>query len=120
MTRISPRNPLQVILVERFGGPERRHRNDLGDERARPLAGLVHLLLHALGDLALAVVVVEDRGAVLRADVVSLAGGRGRGVEAGEELADLLLADFLPVGRRLGRLRVGRAGRLYSPTGGGV
>src|ERR1700744_5111084 len=63
MTRISPRLPLQVILVVVLGGPERRRGDDLGDDGTRPLR--LRALLRFRGGVALFFVVVEDRRAVL-------------------------------------------------------
>src|SRR2546428_13245475 len=58
--------------------------------RSVPLPRARDAFLHALGDLPLLVVVIEDRRAVLRADVVVLAVHR-RGVVHAEEVAEQLL-----------------------------
>src|SRR5258708_5840313 len=108
MAGVSPRDPLQIILMERLRGPERGRRDDLGHDRAGPLARLIHLLLHALSDLLLAFVVIEDRRAVLRADVVALAVGRGRVVQSEEELQNVFEADLRWIELHLDRLRWSR------------
>src|SRR5207248_10870102 len=81
---------LQVLLVVILGGPEGAGGDDLGDDLALPFAGAGDLVLDAFGGLSLLVVVVEDRGAVLRADVVTLA-VEGRRVVHAEGVAEELL-----------------------------
>src|SRR5208283_1785527 len=84
---------LQVILVVFLGRIERRCGHDLCDDLGRPFARMVHLRLHALGDLALLFAVIEDGRAVLRADVVALTIGRGRVVQAEEVAQDAFVGD---------------------------
>src|SRR5207237_5305040 len=83
---------LQVLLMIVLRRPERAGGNDLGDDFPFPLPRARHLILHALGDLSLLLVVVEDRGAVLGADVVALAVERRRVVHAEEVAEEVLVA----------------------------
>src|SRR5205814_7496270 len=85
---------LEILLMIVLGGPELAGGDDLGHDRAVPLARARDALLHALGDLPLLVVVIEDGGAVLRADVVVLAVHR-RGVVHAEKVAEQLLVAAL-------------------------
>src|SRR4051812_3954536 len=82
---------LVIILgrVERSGGPQ------FGDDRARPDLLGVELADGLLGGLALAVVMVEDDGAVLLTGVVALTVARGGVVDGEKDLQDLA------VGRRI-------------------
>src|SRR5690349_4132864 len=64
---------LQLLLVVVLRIPELAGGDDLGHDLPLPLARALDLGLHLLGDLPLLVVVVEDRRAILRADVVVLA-----------------------------------------------
>ncbi len=74
-----------------LGVVERPGLRDLGRELAIAslFQGLLVLLREALGDLLLLVVVVVDRAAILRADVVALAHALGRVVRLEERLHEL-------------------------------
>ncbi len=63
----------EVLLVILFRAPERGGGNDLGDNRSAEPAGFLKPRLERLGLGFLLVVVIEDSGAVLVADVRSLA-----------------------------------------------
>src|SRR5690606_18801467 len=69
---------LVVILVVILGRVELRGRDDLRDDRAWQLAALLELPLRALCELALLLVVIEDRAAVLLAAIAELPAGIDR------------------------------------------
>src|SRR6266568_6817352 len=83
---------LQIILMIPLGRPEFPVVDDLRRDRPRPL--LLCPLDRVLRRLALLVIVREDRGAVLRAGVVSLLVRRGRIVQAEEEVEDVVVRDL--------------------------
>src|SRR3954466_11068797 len=93
VARVAGRIALQVVVVIVLGGPEISRADDLCRDWPRPLARLVHFVLHSLRSLSLLRVVHEDRGAVLRADVVALTIGGRRIVQTEEEPQDLFVAD---------------------------
>src|SRR5260370_14578088 len=94
-----------------LGWPEVGRWNNLRDDRTRPLRLRFHF--RALGDLALLLVVVEDRGTVLRPAIVSLLIHRRRIVESEEKLQDLVVADLLRIEFDLDRLRVACAAGFH-------
>src|SRR5918997_215600 len=98
-----------VLLVVVLGDVERLERRHLGDYGVVPDALGLDLRDELLGDAALLLVVVEDRGSVLRPDVGALPVQR-RGVVDGEEnLQDLPERDRLRIERDLNDLRVSRS-----------
>src|SRR5690242_9110421 len=106
---------LEVALVVVLGAVERRCRRDLGDDRAVE-AGL-HAVAHLGRDAGLLGVVEEDRRAVLRADVRSLA-VELRGIVQREELLDeLLVGDLGRIEVDLHDLGVPRAPRAHLLVG---
>src|ERR1051325_258536 len=111
MAGIAVRIPLQVILVVVLGRPELAERHDLCRDRARPLRP--RALHGALRGLALLLIVVEDRGAVLRPDVVALAVRRGRVVQAEEVVEDRVVRDLRRIESDLQRLGVAGAAGLH-------
>lgn len=98
MTRafIPARIPIQIQLMIRLGIPPLARRQNLRDDLAMPPL-LVGLLRHVLCDTLLLVVVVEDAGAVLGADVRALAVGRGRVVHLVEVFDQGAVGDLLRV-----------------------
>src|SRR4051794_34231952 len=111
MAGVSVRFPLQIILMVVLRGPELGVVDDLRRDRPRPL--LLRALDGFLGRLALLVVVYEDRGAVLRADVVPLPVRRGRIVQAEEEVEDVVVGDLRRVEDDLDGLGVAGAAGLH-------
>src|SRR5262249_15177648 len=93
VARVTVRVPLEVVLVLRFGLPERTGRRDLGDHLAGPDAGGIDVGDGVFGDLSLLVRRVEDGGPVAVADVVALAVLRGRVVDLEEELEQVAIRD---------------------------
>jgi len=85
MAGIAVRIALQVILVLRFGLPEITDRLDVRHHLARPQAGGVDVGDGLFGDPFLGVVLVVDRRAVARADIVALAVRRRRVVDLEEQ-----------------------------------
>src|SRR6476620_6627661 len=100
---------LDVALVVVLGRPEGRCRDDLGHDLLAEV-GLGGVTRRLRG-LALLLGVVEDRGAVLRADVPALAVPRRRVVDAPEEREQLLVRHDVGVERDVDRLGVARAPR---------
>src|SRR5215469_14330052 len=76
---------LQVVLILVLSLPERAGGLDLGDNLAGPQAGRIDIGDRVLGDPLLLVTGVEDRGAVVSADVVRLAVDGRRIVDLEEE-----------------------------------
>src|SRR2546428_3460241 len=85
--------------------------------RSVPLPRARDALLHALGDLPLLVVVIENRRAVLRADVVVLAVHRRGGLHAGEAAEQLLVAELHRIEGHLDGLGVPGAARAHVAAG---
>jgi hypothetical protein len=98
---------LQVPLVVLLGPVERGRRGDLGDDL--PLARLLLGVTRRDRGVQLARVMVEDRRAVLAADVEPLAVTRGRIVDPPERLEQLRVADLGRVEPHLDRLGVAGA-----------
>src|SRR5581483_1595468 len=84
---------LEVLLVIALGQVELRRRRDLGHDRRRKRLVGGEFADELLGLLLLRPGVVEDRGAVLRADVVALAVGRGGIVDGEKYLQQLAIRD---------------------------
>src|SRR5580693_7770098 len=98
---------LEVPLVVLLGPVERGRRGDLGDDL--PLARLLLGVTRCDRGFQLAGVMVEDRRAVLAADVEPLAVTRGRIVAPPERLDQLRVADLGRVEPHLDRLGVAGA-----------
>jgi hypothetical protein len=98
---------LEVPLVVLLGPVERGRRGDLGDDL--PLARLLLGVTRCDRGFQLAGVMVEDRRAVLAADVEPLAVTRGRIVAPPERLEQLRVADLGRVEPHLDRLGVAGA-----------
>src|SRR5690606_32548854 len=100
-----------VLAVVLLGGVERVQRRDLGHDRRVPdLLGL-QLRDHFLRDPLLLLGMIEDRGAVLRADVGALAVQRRGVVDREEDAQQVAVGELVRVELDLHDLRVaGRAG----------
>ena len=94
---------LEVLLVIVLGLVERLRGLDLRHDRRAPVPLLSRLRLHS--SLVLLLVVEEDRGAVVVADVPALAIQLGRVVLRPEDVEQLLVRDALGVVRRPRRPR---------------
>src|SRR5688572_11032611 len=88
VTRVTTRILLEIVLVIVLGTVPACLGDDLRHDRALPLPRRVHARLHTLRDLALLRRRVEDRRAVLRADVVALTVRRCRVVQTEEPLLE--------------------------------
>src|SRR5215471_13671657 len=97
----------EVALVVLLGPVERRRGGDLRDDL--PLARLLLGIARCDRGLLLASVMVEDRRAVLTADIEALAVARGRIVDPPEHLKQLRVADLGRVEPHLDRLGVAGA-----------
>src|SRR5690606_27522283 len=75
---VPERVALVVILMVVLGRVELRRRHDLRDDLAGERAALLESLLRALRELALLLVVVEDRAAVLIASIAELSAAADR------------------------------------------
>src|SRR4029453_4657426 len=100
------RIPLEVVLMLRLCLPERACRCHLGHDRSWPKTRRLDIGDGVLGDPALLLVRVEDRRAIARPDVVSLAVQRRRVVDLEEELEQLPVGDPLRVEDDLDRFGV--------------
>ena len=97
----------EVILVVLLGGVEALQRYDLGDDG--PPEPRLRRVARCLGAALLGVVVGQDDGPVLRADVVTLAVARGGIVSAPEQVEDLGVAHQPGVEGDLDHLRMAGA-----------
>src|SRR5215467_13195075 len=94
----------EVALVVLLGPVERRRRGDLRDDL--PLARLLLGIARSDCGFLLASVMVEDRRAVLAAEIQALAVAGGRIVDPPEHLKQLRVADLGRVEPHLDRLSV--------------
>src|SRR5258708_20469200 len=109
---------LQVLLVVVLGSVEGGRRDDLGDDRAAEGPPALQLPLRVQGRRLLLGIVKEDRRAVLRADVRSLA-IRGRGIVIlPEDPQQVLVGGALGVVLHLHRLPLAGAAGPHVLIGG--
>src|ERR687898_1965196 len=106
VARVPVRMPLEIILMLGLSFPERPGRRHLGDDPPRPEARRFNVGDRVVGDPALFLVVIEDRRAVARPDVVALTVQCRRIVDLEEELQQVSIRDLLRVEGDLDRLGV--------------
>src|SRR5690606_4781672 len=94
---VTERVALVVILMVVLGGVELGRRDDLGDDLAGQHAALLELLLRALRELALMLVVIKDRAAVLVASIAELPAGIERVDVVPEDFEQRVVGDDLAV-----------------------
>src|SRR3954453_7080205 len=111
VARVPVRIALQAILVEILGGIEICERDHLRHDGTRPFG--LSALDGAFGGVALRVVVVENCGAVLRADVVALAVCGRRIVQAEEKVEDVVVRNLRRIELDLQRLGVAGAAGFH-------
>ena len=81
----------EVFLVIIFGHVEFVELGHFGHDGLVPDVLVVQLLDGFLGNLLLFIVVIEDRGTILRADIIALAIHRGRIVDGKEDIQNILV-----------------------------
>jgi len=98
----------EIVAVVVLSRVERGERRDLRDNRSVPHAGRGQVADDLLGDGLLLLAVVEDGGAVLRADVRALAIQRRRVVHAEKDVQQVAERDNRGVERDVDDLGVAR------------